>query len=150
MIPQAYGLAYLYHHQDRILNNPTVNTAPFINANQAAIAVSLWCRAFETVRKLQQDMGYASYGLSSFSTSDYLWGTTTSRSRASHGGVSKELPAPKRSLSEGEVQLRPVRSDDRISVIAGNGMDATSARSRDGIEVSQDFEWSVEGNHEDG
>ena len=154
IIPKIYGLVSLHRLRDQIARNPTLYSAQFVQANQAAIAVSLWCRALEAANKLQQDVGYASYGLPSFSASDYIQGSirtriygsgpkqtnTVSASRATASG-------PKRSLSDDEVRLRV--DDDRISIAARDGTDPTDTSSKGsvamgGIRVRRDLDWSVE------
>jgi hypothetical protein len=113
----AVGLAHLKEFETKIANNPTLYSATSIYANQAAIAASLWCRIWEAARTLKQDMGYASFGLPSFSVSDYARGTTRRRNDYYAGGSKSQSRVPyhnsaaKRSLSEDEVQLR---ADDQI------------------------------------
>ncbi|KAK5173805.1 uncharacterized protein LTR77_002486 [Saxophila tyrrhenica] len=159
IIPNGYGLAYLHRHVDEIARDASISSAPFVNANQAAIAVAVWTRAFETARKLQQDMGYASCGLASFSASDYIRGTQASRTRAFYAGGSKHsrtaqasASRPRRTVSEDELRLRPRAGDDRISIMARDGTDATgvsvkSSSAIGGINVRQEFGWSVDDSH---
>ncbi|KAK5691784.1 hypothetical protein LTR17_025550 [Elasticomyces elasticus] len=120
IVPNAYALRVLANHASEILANPPLSSARFIYANQAAIAVSLWSRALEAARRMQQDVGYASYGLPSFSTSDYGWSSRRHIHSVDLRGSAKP-PRPvnagrasgagrftgiRRSLSEDEVQLR--------------------------------------------
>lgn len=103
-------------------------------------------------------MGFASYGLPSFSISDYFRGSIRTRthyadgskqpratriSRASASGV-------KHSFSEDEVRLRP--DDDQVTshIRAGAEASGASVKSNDalgGIDIRRDFDWSVDEIH---
>ena len=150
IIPTAFGLADLRRAQSKISRDAPLYSASFICANQAAIATSLWCRVLEAAKKLQQDMGYASYGLRSFSLSMYGVG---SKNRTGHTGASKQSRAQyasgskqsrshyasgtRRSLSEDEIELR---ADDRVRHTAT--VESSSAKGQGGlggIGVRRDF-----------
>ncbi|KAK3620155.1 hypothetical protein LTR56_023582 [Elasticomyces elasticus] len=143
IIPSAYALRVLANHAPGILANSPLASAQFTYANQVAIAVSLWSRTLEGARKLKEDVGYASYGLPSLSTSNYNWSSRSHMYSGSKGESAKPArPAnrasaagrftkTKRSLSEDEVQLRDL-GEERICY---------NARAEGGIvgEVTQDL-----------
>lgn len=137
-VPIAYALAYLYQHSSQIADNPTLYSAPFIVANQAAIAASLWSRALDVSRVLTDDMGYASYGhgpMGSYAISrpDY-YGSWSKRSQSNRQSTRQSARQPVRQ-AEDEIRLRPAEALEHTFNVEG-GKSSRSERSPDGIEVS--------------
>lgn len=137
----AYGIAYLYRHSSQIARDPTLHSAPFIYANQAAIAVSLWCRVLEAARKLQQDMGYASYGhgsdMGSYGANSKLrpsgYAARSKQSRSLHASRQKE------SRAEDEIELRPAERTTRHTANVEGGTLKQDQSWLGGIEVSREY-----------
>ncbi|KAK3112830.1 hypothetical protein LTR53_010484 [Teratosphaeriaceae sp. CCFEE 6253] len=161
-IPNAYAISVLASHTPKISTNPTLYSARFIYANQAAIAVSLWSRTLEAARRLQQDVGYASYGLPSFSASDYGWGSkrhmysggprasakSSRPANACKASGTGRFTGARRSLSDDEVQLRDLAEERTYSHIrAETGTTGTSAEAPPdprGIDVRREYGYSEE------
>jgi hypothetical protein len=145
IVPVAVGLAHLEQYKTRIADNPTLHSSTFIYANQAAIAVTLWCRIWEAARTLQKDMGYASYGLPNFSVSDYARGTTRRRNEYYASGskpqsrVKHHNSAAKRTLSEDEVQLRPDDQTFHIAKVEHGGASSQGFNGLGGIDVRREY-----------
>lgn len=117
-------------------------SSSFIVTNQAAIAVSLWCRVVEAVRKLGRDMGYAKYG--------HKGGSLSSRSKtkraASRGVKSSGRSRTQRSANtapggEDEIELRPEGEGQHTAEIEGGKMRGNRYRSG-GIHISREYGYS--------
>lgn len=120
-----------------------------IIANQVALAVSLWCRVIEAARKLQQDMGYASYGHSTIFTSFY---GNSKRTSAYYGKSSKQEKSPYRAMkrqskadlsrAEDEIELRPTdRGVTHTTVVEGGNPERGQPWT--GIAVSREYGYST-------
>jgi hypothetical protein len=104
-----YGIAYLRKHSSDIVDNPTLLASPFVYANQVAIAVSLWCRALESARYLQQDVGHATWGHAITDSAErYGYGSSHGRPRNPRSGIFES------SHSRSKSKKQSFRADDEI------------------------------------
>ena len=140
-----------------IARDPTSHTLRWIYTNQAAISISLWCRVLEAARRLQQDMGYATYGHSDGGLSSYGIG---SKRPAGSSGYYAQGSKPSRSLNVSKTKQSknsaPDLDDDEIELTGPTGEfrstwhTANAARGQSkrhqsasgGIEVTQEYGYS--------
>jgi len=148
-VPLLYGLSWLYRNSTPIDRDATLNSVNFAIANQAAVAISLWCRVIEAIKKLGRDMGYQTYG-NTYGSNSMSYGKSKrsegsnklSNGKFSTGKQSRRSASAKEmpSEAEDEIELRPTDGVSRYSAnVHSEESRKANAGNADGITISREY-----------